>query len=140
MPSHYDQVISSNHAAKQRAAAFPGGSVRPSQMPLGRGAPGPRATGEQVVVRAGIAGANPTESPAGAPGGMVGPAMRPGQFGAGGTAPRQPAVSQNGQRAADIVNGNGGGAMMHTFQQRPLLWAGAAVAVLFFLTRRRTNG
>jgi hypothetical protein len=133
-PQH--QVIAANRAARDRAAAFPGGSVRPSQMPLGRGAPGPKGSGQQMVVRAGIGGANPTESPAGAPGSMVGPAMRPGQFGGGGTAPRAPAVPQNGMRAADIANGaaNGGG-MVHALKKNPLLWAGAALVALFLFRR-----
>ena len=130
-----NQIIASNLAAKQRAQAFPGGGVRPSQMPLGKGAPGPKGSGEQMVVRAGIGGANPSESPAGAPGSMVGPAMRPGQFGGGGTAPRRQSEPRNGMRANEIANGNGNAGVGHAFKKNPLLWLGVGLAA-FLIFRR----
>lgn len=130
-----DQIIATNRAARQRAEAFPGGGVRPSQIPFG-GAPGPKMAGEQVVVRAGLRGLNASESPAGAPGSVVGPpAMRPGQYGGGGSSPRQRSVPRNGQRAGEIVNGNGNG-NGHPMGQRPLLWLAVGIIAVLLLRRK----
>ena len=130
-------VLQSNRAARVRAAVFPGGQVRPSQIPLGKGAPGCRERGEQVVIRAGM-GRAPSMQPGGAPGSVsgkpLGPArMRPGGFGATGGAPRQHPEARNGQRAAQI---NGAAQTLGGPMERPYLWAGAAL-LLFLVLRRR---
>ena len=127
-------VLQSNRAARVRAAIFPGGQVRASEIPLGKGAPGPKDTGEQVVIRAGM-GRSPTVQPAGAPGSVTnGPRVRPGGMGATGGAPRQQPEPRNGQRASEI---NGAAQTMGGPMQRPILWAGAALLLFLLLKRRK---
>jgi hypothetical protein len=102
-------MLQSNRSARIRAQIFPGGQVRPSEIPFA-GAPGPRYSGEQTIVRAGM-GRGPATSPAGAPAAMVmavggsKPAgaqrVRPGGFGSTGMAPRQAPEARNASRAAD---------------------------------------